>query len=572
MMPNIPEPLSSQSYYVLDSEAGYQALHDALLDQGGVEPRAVGGIQCKLQATGEPLSITSNPGAWVLARPSAPPAALDVWREKLDFLLVEDAVCVDLGMKFRLKHLIIEARSAIAELEATSPMQGVARQTRRVWWKSITPVIALLLIIGAIALFKAGNAPRIETLTAGSEFSIFAKPEEEARIIARVSAGERFDLFVNRGSNNWAFVRYCRKKGWVMAQDLSVVTPIDVARGLGFRGSYWQIFFTAPQPKEGPPNEFGIDARFAQAITRCKSSLDIAIYELDNLLVTRSILDAHTRGVRVRIVTDERSLEWHGPTFDKLRQSGITVVAKRKGSSLMHSKYAILDNACVWTGSWNYTDGGTFRNNENVIAIDSAEIAAIFAHKFQRLFEDGSGRTEQISEATTVGRQNLPHGVRVFFAPEDPTLGELRTVLSEAKTSIRFMTFSFTVEDIAEILQRQAAKKVTVRGIVEKSLARSPAARSLLTGSVPELEVRMDRNPRFLRHNCVIVDDRVVLLGSMNISFAGSTKNDENMIVIPDPALAAKFIEEFERLWKTADGKLSLSTSSNPDEEDAVDH
>jgi hypothetical protein len=34
---HIPEPLRPQTHYLLDSEAGYQALYDALLDQSGVE-------------------------------------------------------------------------------------------------------------------------------------------------------------------------------------------------------------------------------------------------------------------------------------------------------------------------------------------------------------------------------------------------------------------------------------------------------------------------------------------------------------------------------------------------------
>jgi hypothetical protein len=44
---------------------------------------------------------------------------LNVWREKLDFLLVEDAICVDPAMKFRLKHLITEAQDKIRSLGGT---------------------------------------------------------------------------------------------------------------------------------------------------------------------------------------------------------------------------------------------------------------------------------------------------------------------------------------------------------------------------------------------------------------------------------------------------------------------
>lgn len=111
--PYVPEPLRAQTHYVLDSDANYVALYDALLGQAGVEPGAVGSLKRKPRATAQPITFGGGPSA------STPTArtAVDVWREKLDFLLVEEAVTVDPAMKFRLKHLIEEARARIAELD-----------------------------------------------------------------------------------------------------------------------------------------------------------------------------------------------------------------------------------------------------------------------------------------------------------------------------------------------------------------------------------------------------------------------------------------------------------------------
>ncbi|MFO1424386.1 MAG: TIR domain-containing protein [Candidatus Competibacteraceae bacterium] len=112
--PHVPEPLRGQNYYVLDSKSGYQALYDALLNQSGVEPGAVGALKRKPRPTGRPLSFdaSASPPA---ATPNPSPA-LALWREKLDFLLVEEAVAVDPDMKFRLRHLIAEAQEKIRSL------------------------------------------------------------------------------------------------------------------------------------------------------------------------------------------------------------------------------------------------------------------------------------------------------------------------------------------------------------------------------------------------------------------------------------------------------------------------
>ena len=114
--PHIPEPLRPQTHYVLDSEASYQALYDSLLDQAGVQPGAIGELKRKPRATGRPINFGGTPSAPVPAASSPSQTALIVWREKLEFLLVEDAVCVDPAMKFRLKHLITEAQFKIRSL------------------------------------------------------------------------------------------------------------------------------------------------------------------------------------------------------------------------------------------------------------------------------------------------------------------------------------------------------------------------------------------------------------------------------------------------------------------------
>ena len=46
-----------------------------------------------------------------------PPGSLTAWREKLDFLLEQEATVVDPGQKFQLKKLIAEAKAKLAELQ-----------------------------------------------------------------------------------------------------------------------------------------------------------------------------------------------------------------------------------------------------------------------------------------------------------------------------------------------------------------------------------------------------------------------------------------------------------------------
>ena len=49
----VPEPLRSQTYYLLDSEANYKALYDALLNQSGIEPGPIGPPQTRQRERGQ---------------------------------------------------------------------------------------------------------------------------------------------------------------------------------------------------------------------------------------------------------------------------------------------------------------------------------------------------------------------------------------------------------------------------------------------------------------------------------------------------------------------------------------
>lgn len=60
------------------------------------------------------------------------------------------------------------------------------------------------------------------------------------------------------------------------------------------------------------------------------------------------------------------------------------------------------------------------------------------------------------------------------------------------------------------------------------------------------------RNPRFLHHNTIIVDDAIVITGSLNFSRMSFDSNDGNILILPLPELAAKYVEEFYRLWGVA--------------------
>jgi phosphatidylserine/phosphatidylglycerophosphate/cardiolipin synthase-like enzyme len=64
------------------------------------------------------------------------------------------------------------------------------------------------------------------------------------------------------------------------------------------------------------------------------------------------------------------------------------------------------------------------------------------------------------------------------------------------------------------------------------------------------IEIAVDASPAHMHHKFAIFDRRIVVTGSFNWTRSATTENNENIVVIEDPAVVQRFSDEFERLWK----------------------
>jgi|FLYN01.1.fsa_nt_gi phosphatidylserine/phosphatidylglycerophosphate/cardiolipin synthase-like enzyme len=330
------------------------------------------------------------------------------------------------------------------------------------------------------------------------------------------------------------------------------VTTISVGQGFGAQKGFWQVFFTAPTGSSNPRDYVnGIDTQLAAAINNTQRTLDIAAYEFNNPVLTQAVLDAHRRGVQVRMVTDnEDGIGDEETTINQFVDAGIQVRDDGR-SALMHDKFMILDGTTVWTGSWNYTINDTYRNNNNALVLRSRQAVANYQAEFDEMFTQG--RFGPRSPANTPNPMFTQDGVpiQMYFAAEDDVVTAITNALNSADTSIRFMTFSFTIDSITQVLLSKAAQGVQVQGIFE-TLGSERDDSELTPLFCAGLPVRQDGNPFRLHHKVFIVDDDTVITGSFNISANATNSNDENLVIIQDAALAAQYLAEFERRWAEA--------------------
>jgi phosphatidylserine/phosphatidylglycerophosphate/cardiolipin synthase-like enzyme len=63
------------------------------------------------------------------------------------------------------------------------------------------------------------------------------------------------------------------------------------------------------------------------------------------------------------------------------------------------------------------------------------------------------------------------------------------------------------------------------------------------------IDVRPDGNDGQMHHKVMIIDKQIVVLGSYNFTNNAETVNDENLLVVYNPEIAAQYLTEFERVF-----------------------
>lgn len=213
------------------------------------------------------------------------------------------------------------------------------------------------------------------------------------------------------------------------------------------------------------------------------------------------------------------------------------------GNGLMHNKFCVIGEDLVWTGSWNPSQEMTIANN--AVLIQSKTLNRVYAAELNELARGtfhggklGAGLVRLNGQLT-----------EAYFCPEDDCTRHVLDTLRDAKTSIHFMTFSFTDDNIGTLLLSKNASGVDVQGVFDPR-----------KNSYSEYE-RLSTFSRIakLHHKVFIIDGEIVITGSFNPSKNANERNDENVLILRDALIAQAFEEEFIRLTEKSQKVVLLT-------------
>jgi phosphatidylserine/phosphatidylglycerophosphate/cardiolipin synthase-like enzyme len=329
------------------------------------------------------------------------------------------------------------------------------------------------------------------------------------------------------------------------------LTPATSSPVTGDVNAWIQIFFTDPTALHARDYEGGPDEVLAVGIDQARLSVDVAAYSFNLWSIRDALIHAHQRGVVVRMVMESDNMDTQ--EVQQIKDAGIPVIGDQH-EGLMHNKFIVIDRSEVWTGSMNFTVGGTYRDNNNLICIRSSKVAEDYTNVFEEMFKHklfGPDRTATPPSPMKLSIDGTP--VEIYFSPEDKVAARIVELIQAAQESINFMAYTFTSNDIGNAIIERAQAGLPVAGVMDGSQLASSQGTEYDPFLQAGLNVLLDGNQDGLMHQkVIIIDQRIVITGSYNFTASAEENNDENVVIIFSQDVAAKYIWEFQRVYEQA--------------------
>ena len=120
-------------------------------------------------------------------------------------------------------------------------------------------------------------------------------------------------------------------------------------------------------------------------------TLDVAVYTFTSEDIRDAIINAHSRGVAVRVVIDV----WATNDIIASALEEAKVPTRRSAGydnamgdpGIMHHKFAVMDQQSVATGSFNFTLSADSKNHENLLIVADPALAGQYTNAFNQLWK-----------------------------------------------------------------------------------------------------------------------------------------------------------------------------------------
>lgn len=364
-------------------------------------------------------------------------------------------------------------------------------------------------------------------------------------------------------------INYCSK--CILSAKTRKTEPETTPQGpketfFDFKSGVLSFYFTDFNKRQKPDNNCltsGCQALLNQ-INNAKSSIDFAIYGIANQpKIINALVSAQKRGVKVRWVTDAdtkgsniysevMSVQKLLPNFktDNHLIPGETVKNIKYTNSIMHNKFFIFDKEKLWLGSANISQTDLADFNANIIiTANSSILAKIYSQEFEQMYNEKFHYLKQPihnKENLKIDNENT---VSVYFSPTDKIIEtQIIPEINKAEKYIYISSFIITHYGVKNALLEAKNRGIEIKIITDATSASGKYSihKSLRDNNIA---VKVENKAGKMHTKSLIIDDKLIFIGSMNLTKSGNSKNDENVLLIKNQHAAKIFKNQFLYLW-----------------------
>ena len=123
-----------------------------------------------------------------------------------------------------------------------------------------------------------------------------------------------------------------------------------------------------------------------EQINKAQTSIDVAVYAINNPHIVNALLNARKRQVKIRILTDKLQASNKYSLVPFMYKNGLDIKVNSK-YKIEHNKFAVFDYSAVITGSFNWTNAASLKNSENCLLItDEPQTVKDYQTRFEHLW------------------------------------------------------------------------------------------------------------------------------------------------------------------------------------------
>lgn len=292
-------------------------------------------------------------------------------------------------------------------------------------------------------------------------------------------------------------------------------------------------YIPRPTPPEVLIGPTGLRTALVNLMNGAQSEILLTMYELDCAQCTGGLIDAHNRGVNVRVLLDFNQ-DWdNADAIDELNAAGVPLQPSPYEFNHAHAKVMIIDGqaAVIMSANMNPYSMSSERNY-GVIDRDPQDVADLIKIFERDWADDGTA----IDVSCT----------RLLVAPENAR-ERLIEHINRAQTNLDLAVMYMSDNEVMSAVKQKAAAGVQVRVLlahpewIDDNVA--TAAEVEAAGATARFFYEWEL------HAKLVMADGIPLVGSINMSYNSLENNREVAVMVTEEAPRAQIAQQFEEDW-----------------------